>query len=140
MNNNARPYKFLGISDERLTCECCGRENLKRTVAVLFQDSQEVLYFGTSCAARALSLTSKEVERSAKGAQAQKEAAEAEARQAARFQRELRFSDWLQQNFGVRHIGDAVRAALGKAAFGKEYISEVKAISSRFTEETGIDI
>lgn len=44
--------KVLGISDEVTTCECCGRQNLKRTVVLGSEDGQR--YYGTDCAAAAL--------------------------------------------------------------------------------------
>lgn len=130
--NSARPYKFLGISDERLTCECCGRDNLKRTVAVEFQDSQEVLYFGTSCAAKALALTSKEVEKSAKGAQAAREAAEAAAKREAEYLEAVRFSNWLRATFGVDSIHLAVEKKLGRSVIGLAFKAEYQAIKELY--------
>tara|TARA_Y100000590_G_scaffold80915_1_gene89864 strand:- start:251 stop:607 length:357 start_codon:yes stop_codon:yes gene_type:complete len=44
--------KILGISDEVSICHCCGKKNLKRTVA-LEHDSGEVFYYGTTCASYA---------------------------------------------------------------------------------------
>lgn len=44
--------KILGITDERNTCECCGKQRLKRTVAIDFDG--DVRYYGTTCAAKAL--------------------------------------------------------------------------------------
>jgi len=46
-------YKIHGITDEVTTCDCCGKSKLSRTVG-LENESGEVLYFGTTCAARAL--------------------------------------------------------------------------------------
>lgn len=45
--------QFLGVSDEVTTCECCGKKNLKRTVAISF-DGGSPVYYGTDCAARTL--------------------------------------------------------------------------------------
>lgn len=47
MNNAAT---ILGISEEVTTCECCGRSNLKRTVALKIDDA--VVYYGCDCAAK----------------------------------------------------------------------------------------
>lgn len=44
--------KVLGVTDETTTCECCGKQNLKRVV-VLDIDGNVVRY-GCDCAARAL--------------------------------------------------------------------------------------
>ena len=51
--------KVLGITDERCECECCGRKNLKCTVALDRCDAEgnetgDVTYFGRDCAAKAL--------------------------------------------------------------------------------------
>ncbi len=43
-----------GISDEVTTCECCGRTNLRRTVALSLDGESDPVYFGRDCAARAL--------------------------------------------------------------------------------------
>lgn len=61
--NSARPvrpaptaYRYLGVTDERNECECCGKVNLKRTVVihVCDEDHERIAYYGTSCAAYAL--------------------------------------------------------------------------------------
>lgn len=44
--------KVLGITDERTTCDCCGKSNLKRTVALELENGQTV-YYGTTCAMNA---------------------------------------------------------------------------------------
>jgi len=45
--------RFVGVTDEVTTCECCGKRNLKRTVAISF-DGGDPVYYGTDCAARTL--------------------------------------------------------------------------------------
>ncbi len=70
-----RRAKFLGTTDERTTCECCGRANLKHTVALLIDDALEAVFYGSSCAARALRWTTKEVKAGAKAADDAKAAA-----------------------------------------------------------------
>lgn len=52
--------KFLGTSDEVTTCECCGRKNLKSTVAISV-DGGDAMYFGVTCAAHALSKPAKHI-------------------------------------------------------------------------------
>jgi hypothetical protein len=44
-------YKILGTTDERTTCDNCGKTGLKSTVAL--DDGINVVYFGSHCAARA---------------------------------------------------------------------------------------
>lgn len=43
--------RILGISDEVTTCDHCGKENLRRTVALDF--GGETSFYGTTCAAKA---------------------------------------------------------------------------------------
>lgn len=73
--------KFLGNSDDVTTCECCGRKNLKSTVALSINDG-EAVYFGVTCAARALAMEAKLVRRASKAADEAKYQAEKTARQA----------------------------------------------------------
>jgi hypothetical protein len=42
--------KVLGINDDRSSCQCCGREGLKRVVWLEI-DGGEPVHYGTSCAA-----------------------------------------------------------------------------------------
>jgi hypothetical protein len=42
--------RILGITDEITTCDHCGREGLKRTVALCMADG-EIVHYGTTCAA-----------------------------------------------------------------------------------------
>lgn len=55
-----RTVIWLGTTDEVTTCDCCGKKDLKGTVALSINDSDPV-YFGCTCAARALGRTTKEV-------------------------------------------------------------------------------
>ena len=56
----APAYRYLGVTDECVECQRCGRRELKSTVvlAVLDADGTEeaITYYGSSCAARALGL------------------------------------------------------------------------------------
>lgn len=47
--------KMMGISDEITTCECCGKSNLKRTVALSIDG--EIKYYGVDCAASAMKVS-----------------------------------------------------------------------------------
>ena len=44
---------MLGISD-KTECDCCGKKNLRSSIALESMDSGEVVYFGVDCAAMAL--------------------------------------------------------------------------------------
>lgn len=51
-------FKILGLTDERTTCECCGKVNLKCTVALEHVDAEghgtgNITYYGRDCASRA---------------------------------------------------------------------------------------
>ncbi|MER7433153.1 hypothetical protein ABT341_00335 [Pseudonocardia alni] len=56
----AAPFRYLGITDECVKCERCGKAELKSTVVLAILDADgnvdAVTYYGSSCAARALSL------------------------------------------------------------------------------------
>lgn len=66
-------FREIGLTDERDTCECCGRTNLK--VAVVLQEIEDggdagaFVFFGTTCAARALRRGVKETRKAVKDAQ-----------------------------------------------------------------------
>ena len=44
--------KALYITDEIDTCDCCGRTDLKATVAMRLSDGGGILHYGRTCAAR----------------------------------------------------------------------------------------
>ena len=46
-----KKFKVLGINTDVTKCECCGKENLKKTVAILDRDHEVINYFGVNCAA-----------------------------------------------------------------------------------------
>lgn len=45
--------KILGLSDEVATCDCCGKKNLKATVA-LETSGGEIVFYGRDCAGKAI--------------------------------------------------------------------------------------
>ena len=49
-----KTLKILGIGDDVTTCECCGKSNLKATVALKALDSGKVVRYGRTCAAVAI--------------------------------------------------------------------------------------
>ena len=52
--------KALYITDEITTCECCGRSELKATVAMQLSDGG-ILHYGRTCAARNSGKTQKQI-------------------------------------------------------------------------------
>ncbi|MFM9499771.1 hypothetical protein ACKI1Q_40055 [Streptomyces galilaeus] len=81
-------WKIKGIVDDITECGCCGRRGLKRTVAMMPLDAdgnedgtaEDVVYYGTSCAATALSWTQGKVTDAARAAQAERDQRDAYAR------------------------------------------------------------
>lgn len=51
--------KILGLCDSVNSCQCCGKQGLKHTVAIDFDG--EILYYGSSCARKPSGLNSKEI-------------------------------------------------------------------------------
>ena len=56
---NTTKYAVLGTTDTESTCHCCGKTNLKKTVALAPLDAEgnhsgDPVFFGTTCAARAM--------------------------------------------------------------------------------------
>jgi hypothetical protein len=74
--------KFMGTTDDVTTCDCCGRSNLKSTVALSIDEADPV-YFGVACAAHALKRTAKEVRAESRKADDEKAAAVAAVKAAA---------------------------------------------------------
>lgn len=64
MNTKFR-VEYFGITDECDTCECCGRTNLKKAVMLFVLDEDgnrdELVYYGTTCAAKALNVRASQV-------------------------------------------------------------------------------
>ena len=44
-------YKVLGVNDDKDSCECCGKQGLKKVVWIEDTETQEIKHFGTTCAA-----------------------------------------------------------------------------------------
>ncbi|MER5200060.1 hypothetical protein ACWD3J_41940 [Streptomyces sp. NPDC002755] len=71
-------WTIKGTVDDCDECGCCGRRGLKRTVALMPLDAEgnedgSVVYYGTSCAATALSWTQGKVTDTARAAQAKRD-------------------------------------------------------------------
>jgi hypothetical protein len=46
----ARQFKILGICDNVNACDCCGKTELQKTVAIENCETGSIGYFGTTCA------------------------------------------------------------------------------------------
>jgi hypothetical protein len=75
--------RILGTSNDRTECDCCGRNNLKRTVALDFDG--DVRYYGVDCAAAATRV--RKVAKVAAAVQARKDGTESYAVKMRRRQR-----------------------------------------------------
>lgn len=67
-------YRTLAIVDDVNTCDCCGKSNLKSTVA-MERDDGEVLHFGSICATRHSGRAAKTIKAEAVSITAAKQAA-----------------------------------------------------------------
>lgn len=92
--------QVLGITDERTSCDCCGKSDLKRTVALQFGDADPVFY-GTTCAARALKWSVKEVQQAVRDVADAKSRAEQAARNAEHERRMAEWDAWLNAAAGT---------------------------------------
>lgn len=88
--------RFLGNTDEQTTCDCCGKQNLKSTVAIE-TDAGETVFYGVVCAARALKVDAKIVRSESRKADDAKRAAEAAARKKAHDEHFARWSAFLDR-------------------------------------------
>lgn len=75
--------KFLGTTDDVTTCDCCGRKGLKSTVALELAEATDPVYYGVTCAAKALRMPAREVKASASHADRERAEQERRARNAA---------------------------------------------------------
>ncbi|WP_406436447.1 hypothetical protein OHB14_62375 [Streptomyces sp. NBC_01613] len=113
-------WKILGVTDDFTECGCCGRRGLKRTVALMPLDAdgnedgtaEDVAYYGTSCAATALSWTQGKVTDTARAAQAERDQRDAYARRMISLYAPVEFAPvrekarvFYGRNRSLRHTG-----------------------------------
>lgn len=55
----APKFRYIGVTDECIECQKCGKADLKSTIVLAILDAdgndEEITYYGSTCAARALS-------------------------------------------------------------------------------------
>ena len=123
-------YSYLGTTDEHTTCDCCGKEDLKSTVGIRDIETGEDVFFGSTCAARALKVKVAEVRKGTAAADESKRVAAERARREA-FEAECRaFHAWAEARTGVvlydrfgnpdreqfvRHFGEGAMLAARRA-------------------------
>ncbi len=94
-------YQVMGTTDERTTCDCCGKTGLKATVCLRSTETGDDVFYGVVCAARALKTGSKDIKAAAKNADEVKAAAIQAAKDAqyrAEFARFQAFLDSMTPN------------------------------------------
>ena len=69
-------YTVAGSTDERDSCDCCGKTGLKKTVVLSDADTGEFVFFGTTCAAKATGWMSKDIRKAARTADAERRSQE----------------------------------------------------------------
>lgn len=100
MARTIRSFRFEGTTDQIDTCDCCGKSNLKITVKILDLETGEELNFGTTCAARALSLSAVEVKAESRAADKAREEAAAAARKAEDDRKHALWTQYLIEQSG----------------------------------------
>lgn len=65
--------EYFGITDEVDSCDHCGKQGLKKAVMLFLLDAEgnreELVYYGTTCAARVLNLRNAQITRAAEDAE-----------------------------------------------------------------------
>ena len=93
-------YTYLGTSDEVTTCDCCGKSELKSTVAISDDEQGETLYFGSTCAAKALKVQLADVKRGTAAADRAKEEAKRAAQEVLYRAEMVRWKAYLVEKTG----------------------------------------
>src|SRR5262245_15185847 len=96
-------------------CGCCGRSGLKTTVKLAGSDGS-IVWMGTGCAAKAMSIGIAEFKALARKADAEVETAESAARAAIQAAESTRWCSFLTANAGPGEIGDQIARLGGFAA------------------------
>ena len=128
-----RKFEFLGTTDEHTSCDCCGKKNLKSTVAIRNLDIGEDVFFGVTCAARALKMQVAEVRKGAAVADRAKMERQYAARRAAAEVEAARWKAFLVRTTGgVRDwTGEFCTGAMIQAAGGFTAARALYAAESR---------
>lgn len=109
-------FEILGSADDHPTCELCGRADLKRTVVLRDRNTDEVVHYGTDCAARAANWTVREVEMATRDADAQARDVARIARDEALATESRAWEAWLAERSGINDVTLAIAALGGFAA------------------------
>jgi hypothetical protein len=117
--------KVLGTTDDVTTCDCCGRADLRKTIALAFDGAVDPVYYGVTCAAHALRRSVMEVRSSVKAADDAARAARREAEAVAWRAEDERWGAWLAANApGLGERLDQIEALGGFSAARARYTAE----------------
>lgn len=95
-----RVFRVLGTTDEVTQCQLCGRDELKGTIVLEDNATAEIVYYGSSCGARAAGWTTKEIRTAARQADDERRARE-QAEKQARHDAWIAARDaWISANIG----------------------------------------
>jgi hypothetical protein len=104
-------------------CDCCGREDLKRTVKLINPEGC-VVWFGTGCAAVAMGLTKPAVRKAKKAVEDAAESAERAANDAARKVEDSRWQAFLDAQVGKADRFTQIEKLGGYAKARAKFVSE----------------
>lgn len=114
-------YEALGTTDEETTCDLCGRADLKSTVALRDIEADEIVHFGSDCAARATGWTVREVELAAATADQEIELAAQAARDELARIESIAWTSWLVEQTGLTDVFAAIKELGGFTAARASY-------------------
>jgi hypothetical protein len=104
MSETQKAYRVKGTTDEVTECELCGRQELKGTVmlAPLDEDGneEEIVYFGSSCGAKAAGWTLKIIEAKIKKVKQDQQLKEQAARLIESNKYRNARDEWISSNYG----------------------------------------
>lgn len=131
--NGRLAYRVLGTTDDVTECELCGRIDLKGTVMLGVLDAdgnvEGVVYYGSSCGARAAGWTTKVIRDAAK-------AADTARREAERAEQEAKDRAWCAARDAWITANVGPDALTRPRKYG--YSSSV-ALVQHYVDSTGVD-
>lgn len=118
--NTLKKIKVLGITNDFNKCDCCGKENLSKTVAILDIEMGVVMHFGTTCAAMADKYDTLEA-----AAEAKKEIKKVVYTHSQRMKDALRFAfSTLSKIYGTIPVKEGNQVIGAKLNCGKEILND----------------
>lgn len=133
-------FRVQGVTDDITTCECCGREGLKRTVRLIELDADgadvDAVYYGTDCAARAAGTTVTRIRNAAAAGEGLLRRAVSWAEAALRVFPELSVSDYIAANlYYAGRPAEAAAALAATIAEARQIVERGDLVGTRFEVE-----